>query len=71
MKAKIKMGEMNHIYLWYDGSSKQRGDFAETSGQRRPDEDMLREEESMPGEEIFSTSLHCKCVTCRGLHILA
>ena len=42
------MGERHHRYVWCDGSSKQSGggciNFAETSGQRRPDEDMLREE---------------------------
>ena len=26
---------------------------------------------SMPREVTYPTSLHCKCVTCRGLHILA
>ena len=26
---------------------------------------------SMPGEVKYHTSLHWKCVTCRGLHILA
>ena len=26
---------------------------------------------SMPGEVKYPTSLHWKCVTCRGLHILA
>ncbi len=26
---------------------------------------------SMPMEATDPTSLHCKCVTCRGLHILA
>ena len=46
------MGERHHIYCaWYDDSSKQSGggqassiNFAETSGQRHPGEDMLREE---------------------------
>ena len=33
-------------YVWYDDSGKQTGiHFAETSGQRRPDEDIHREEE--------------------------
>ena len=48
------MGERHHRYVWYDGSSKQSGKgqasishFAETSGQRHRDEDMLREERSI------------------------
>ena len=44
-KAKTKMGEKHHRYIWYDGNSKQSGGgqtsiSQETSGQRRPDEDM-------------------------------
>ena len=45
--------EKDHRYVWCDGCSKQRTgiNFAETSGQRRPDEDMLREEKEE--EELF------------------
>ena len=50
MKAKTNMGEIHHRYVWYDDSSKQSVEgqasiSQETSGQRRLDEDMLREEE--------------------------
>ena len=49
-KAKPTMGEIHHIYIWCDGSSKQSGggqaSISQTSRQRRPEEDMLREEES-------------------------
>ena len=36
MKAKTKMGERHHRYVWYDGSSKQSGD-----GQRHLGSDVL------------------------------
>ena len=52
-KSKTKMGERHHRYVWYDGSSKQRGGGQASisqrhrSVQRRPDEDMLQEEEEV------------------------
>ena len=45
-EKKTKMGERHHRYVRYDDNSKWTGiDFAETSGQRRPGEDTLSEEE--------------------------
>ena len=42
------MGERPHRYVWYDDSGKQSGiNFAETCGQRRPDEDNVPRRESI------------------------
>ena len=48
-KAKRDMGEIHHMYVRYDGSKQAEWrmtgvNFSETSGQRRPGEDMFRED---------------------------
>ena len=48
-KPRKKVGGRHQRYVWYDGGSKQSGGGLASisqrkSGQRRPDEDMLREE---------------------------
>ena len=55
-KANTKMGEKHHRYIQYDGSSKQSGgrqaSTSQTSGQRRPEEDMLSGEEVFIGNQL-------------------
>ena len=43
-KTKTEMGERHHGYVWDDGGSKQSGGGHTSILQRRPDENMLREE---------------------------
>ena len=40
-KAKTKMGERHHIYVWYDGSSKQSGGGQAPISQRHLGRDVL------------------------------
>ena len=40
-KAKTKMGEIHHVYVWYDGSSKQSGGGQTSISQRHLGSDVL------------------------------
>ena len=61
-KAKTKMGEIHHRYVWYDGSSKQSGGRQTPISQRRLDSDVLTRRRSIMvkdrWKEYFDKSLN-------------